>query len=339
MPTLELSEVLAWGLPVLVILVGTFAVQWLLGKTFSHQPNNRLYRQFSQIVVLLVAVVVLLLALPFQVETRGQLLSLFGLVVTAIIALSSTTFVSNAMAGLTLKIIGSFRTGDFIEVGAHFGRVRVKTLLHTEIQSEDRDTVTLPNIFVITNPVKVVDQSGTLISAEVSIGYDVHREQVRIQLREAAERVGLRDPFVQILTLGDYAVGYKITGFLADVGTLVSKKTELKGAMLDTLHEANIEVMSPTVMNQRQISRPLLPAGAPDQRGPEPGRVEELMFDKAEIAARVERFHDQIRSIQAEISELKKSEDDGARLEIAWLEQQVKSLRTFVARVDGGVDT
>ena len=48
MPTLELSEVLAWGLPVLVILVGTFAVQWLLGKTFSHQPNNRLYRQFSQ---------------------------------------------------------------------------------------------------------------------------------------------------------------------------------------------------------------------------------------------------------------------------------------------------
>ncbi|NKB99246.1 MAG: mechanosensitive ion channel [Pseudomonadales bacterium] len=339
MPTFDVSGIVAWGLPVLITVGGTFAVYWLLGKTFSQQPNNRLYKQFSQIVILLVAVVVLLLALPFEVETRGQLLSLFGLVITAIIALSSTTFVSNAMAGLTLKIIGSFRTGDFIEVGEHFGRVRVKTLLHTEIQSEDRDTVTLPNIFVITNPVKVVDQSGTLISAQVSIGYDVHREQVRIQLREAAERVGLRDPFVQILGLGDHAVEYKITGFLDDVSKLVSKKTELKGAMLDTLHEANIEVMSPTVMNQRQISRPLVPAGAPEESGPEPGRVEELMFDKAEIAARIERFHDQIGSIQGEIAELKKSEDDGARLEIAWREQQVKSLRNFVARVDKESDS
>ena len=169
-------EIAGWTAPIIITAIGTAILYWIIAKTFEHQPNNRLYRQFAQLVLVLLALVVLMLALPLEVETRGQLLGLFGLVITAIIALSSTTFVSNAMAGLTLKIIGPFRTGDFIQVGEHFGRVRMKTLLHTEIQSEDRDTVTLPNLYVITNPVKVVDQSGTLVSAEVSIGYEVHRE-------------------------------------------------------------------------------------------------------------------------------------------------------------------
>ena len=323
----------SWVVPIVITIFGTSVFYWGIAKTFANQPNNRLYRQFAQLVLVLLGLVVLMLALPLEVETRGQLLGLFGLVITAIIALSSTTFVSNAMAGLTLKIIGSFRTGDFIQVGEHFGRVRVKTLLHTEIQSEDRDTVTLPNLYVITNPVKVVDQTGTLVSAEVSIGYEVHREAVRVKLREAADRVGLTDPFVQILALGNYAVEYRVTGFLADVGKIVSKRTELKGAVLDVLHDAHIEIMTPSVMHQRPLNENVIPTRDPSIVGPAPGRAEELMFDKAEIAARIERFRDQIRNVQAEIHELEDSSDEGARIEIAWREQQVKALQDFIDRV------
>ena len=326
-------EIAGWTAPIIITALGTVILYWIIAKTFAQQPNNRLYRQFAQLVLVLLALVVLMLALPLEVETRGQLLGLFGLVITAIIALSSTTFVSNAMAGLTLKIIGSFRTGDFIQVGEHFGRVRMKTLLHTEIQSEDRDTVTLPNLYVITNPVKVVDQSGTLVSAEVSIGYEVHRESVRVKLREAAERVELTDPFVQILALGNYAVEYRVTGFLADVGKIVSKRTELRGAVLDVLHDAHIEIMTPSVMHQRPLSENVIPTKDPTLVGPAPGKAEDLMFDKAEMAAKIERFRDQIRSVQAEIAELEKADEDGSRLEIAWREQQVKALQDFIDRV------
>ena len=37
-----------------------------------------------------------------------------------------------------------------------FGRVTERGLFHTEIQTEDRDLVTLPNLYLVTNPVKVV---------------------------------------------------------------------------------------------------------------------------------------------------------------------------------------
>ena len=63
------------------------------------------------------------------------MLGLLGLVLTGIIGLSSTSFVSNAMAGLMLRSVGSFRSGDFIEVQGNFGRVSARGLFHTEIQT------------------------------------------------------------------------------------------------------------------------------------------------------------------------------------------------------------
>jgi len=46
----------------------------------------------------------------------------------------------------------------------------------------------LPNLFVTNNPVKVTRESGTIISAEVSIGYDVPPNQVESLLKQAAEK-------------------------------------------------------------------------------------------------------------------------------------------------------
>jgi small conductance mechanosensitive channel len=48
-------------------------------------------------------VCVLLVVARDDPAMRGELLGLFGLVLTAVVALSSTTFVSNAMAGLMLR--------------------------------------------------------------------------------------------------------------------------------------------------------------------------------------------------------------------------------------------
>jgi small conductance mechanosensitive channel len=59
------------------------------------------------------AIVATVLVLPVADGTRNRLLSLLGLVLTAMIALSSTSFVSNAMAGLMLRILGNFRPGGF----------------------------------------------------------------------------------------------------------------------------------------------------------------------------------------------------------------------------------
>ena len=128
MDLINFDTLLDWGVPFFATLLGAGISFWLVGRAFAEQPSKRLYRQLIQVALVVALMIVLVLVMPFNVETRGQLLSLFGLVLTAVIALSSTTFVSNAMAGVTLKVIGSFHTGDFIRVADHFGRVTTKTL-------------------------------------------------------------------------------------------------------------------------------------------------------------------------------------------------------------------
>ncbi len=330
---------IAWGLPIFVIVLLASAVAWALLRVRHNDEEHNLPRQIGFVVLGLLLPVALILSLPFDIETRGQLLSLYGLVITAVIALASTSTVSNIMAGLTLRGMNNFHLGDFIHVHEYFGRVTERGLLHTEIQSEDRDLITLPNTFLAQNPVKVVRSSGTLISANLSIGYDVHRVAVTEALQRAAESAGLEDGFVQITELGNFAVHYRVSGFLKDITNLVSKRTELRARTLDALHNAGIEIMSPTVMAQRP-----LPADAllvpPEHQGPEPetGRVETLMFDKAEVAARIIQFEADKARLLAEVVELQGDAEANAH-RIRWRERQIDALEQMLATLNTGHET
>ena len=155
-----------------------------------------------------------ILTLPVSETTIGQLLGLIGILLSAVIALSAMTFVGNIMAGLMLRAIKNFRPGDFVRVGDHFGRISERGLFHIEIQTEDRDLTTLPNQYLVTNPVKVIRSSGTLVTADVSLGYDVSRVVVERVLLEAATDAELKEPFVYVIGLGDFSVAYRIAGLL-----------------------------------------------------------------------------------------------------------------------------
>ena len=331
------AQLVEWGAPMLVTLLAVAFIYWLLDKTFTNQPNNRLYRQLAYVGLFIATLIILVIALPLEDATQDQLLTLFGYALTAVIALASTSFVSNAMAGLMLKAMGTFHTGDFIHVENHFGRVTAKALLHTEIQSEDRDTVALPNLFLITNPIKVVDASGTLISAEIAIGFGTHRRRVRELLLRAAENAGLEEPFVQIVDIGDFSVRYKITGFLEDTKRIVSMRSDLKAHMLDSLHRAGIEIMTPTIMDQRPIAAdvPVIPQREwVPETDTDSGKAERLMFDKAEMAARIEGFREQCETLQQEIKDLRAEDADANAAEIRWREHQLAALQGIIERFD-----
>ncbi len=324
-----------WLVPVAATLGVTALVLVVLRRLIPDEAATRVARQLATVGVLVVANIALVLALPLDSATTGQLLSLFGLVITAVIALSSTTFVSNAMAGLMLRSVGGFHTGDFIRVGESFGRVTQKGLLHTEIQSEDRDLITLPNLFVMNQPVRVVRSSGTLISAEVSLGYDIHRHRVRDLLKLAAEDAALTDPFLQITELGDHAISYRIYGFLEDVSNLVTKRTELRGKMLDRLHEDGVEIVSPSFMNQRALD-PTRPIRPPEQARAEveDSHAESLMFDKADLAARVDRLRTKRSELQARLEGLDMPDEAERAREVHWLERQIEHLDDILGTLE-----
>ena len=252
-------------LPALVtLLIGVVLISTLYRIFQTRQTPTSGSRISQQLLIAAlggVLSVMIILQLPIGEAERGQLLSLLGILVTAAIALSSTTLIGNAMAGLMLRSIRNFRPGDFIVVEGHRGRVSVVGLLRTEIQTERRNLTTLPNLYLITNPVTVVRPSGTFISATVSLGYDVPREKVEESLIQAAENAGLTDPFVFVLDLGDFSITYQAAGFLEDVKYLISAESELRECMLDALHRAGIDRKS-TRLNSSHTDISRMPSSA-----------------------------------------------------------------------------
>ncbi|MHC4071055.1 MAG: mechanosensitive ion channel family protein [Planctomycetota bacterium] len=293
------------------VVVGLCIANWyLLGRKRDLDEESRFPRRIIMLLLSGLGVVIIILGLPVGETNITGLLTLFGLLVTAVIALSSTTFVANAMAGLMLRSVRSFRPGDFVRVGEYFGRVSGRGLFHTEIQIEDRDLTTLPNLYLVSHPITVVRASGTIVSATVSLGYDNPHSVIEPLLVEAAKRAGLQEPFMQIMELGDFSVTYRVAGFLPEVKQLLTARSNLRAMMLDTLHDAKVEIVSPTFMYQRQTSGEArsLPPRRPSRRkrtAPAKDSIpEELIFDKAEQAERLEQLGAMREKLAAEAKEL-----------------------------------
>lgn len=298
-----------------IVVGGLLALNYVLRRRWKDRPDAQFRFQLIMLALSFAGLLAILIALPIDDQLRGQLLSLIGILLTAAIALASTTFIGNVMAGIMLKVVGSARPGDFITVSELTGRITEMALLHTEIQTEFRDLVTVPNLFLVTQPVQVVRASGTILSSEVSLGYDVQHRDVAEILKAAARNAGLTDPFVHVRALGDYAVTYRVAGMLEDIHSLISARSELRCCMLDALHEAGIEIVSPNFMNTRALD--------PEQRFiPEPARkrhavressAEQLAFDKAHEAAEIETMRKAIAAIDEQLAEPGEDDEAGGR--------------------------
>jgi len=292
---------------VLIALLLWF-IHWLLISRNEHLGNERKFaRQLIVLGVAFLGSLTIILILPVDESYRNTLVGLFGIILSGILAFSSSSIIANLAAGILLRITKPFKTGDFIRIGDHFGRVSERGLFDTEIQSENREFVSLPNVFCISQPVTTIRSSGTIISATLSLGYEIDHSQIEAHLLEAARRTGLQDPFVHIMELGNFSITYRISGFLADPKFLISERSKLYGYVLDTLHAHAIEIMSPTYMNQKRLDAEYraMPTSVPLTRASNmAGRVEEIAFDKAE---RVESLEQRRKVVQQEIEALESS--------------------------------
>ena len=351
-----MSEPLMLYIPAASTFIASILFLWLLhwlllGRHASLGAQARLPRQVVMFVFTLMSLVLVIIVFPMGDSTRGQVITLLGLVVTGVIALSSTTFVANVMAGLMLNVVKSFSPGDFIRVGPHIGRVTERGLFHTEIQTEDRDLATLPNLHLATNPVTVVHSTGTIISAELSLGYDVSRLHIEELLKQAALRSELKDPFVLVISLGDFSVVYRICGFLEEVKNLITARSTLKKNVLDVLHENDVEIVSPSFMNQRQLksNKKAIPDDEPvlvTKPAVKEVTPEELIFDKAEVAAETESMRAEVDLLSVKITELSKvkksqSEEEQAatNIEIQIAEAEKQGLLTELEKKDANDDS
>lgn len=136
--------------------------------------------------------------------------------------------------------------------------------------------------------------------------------------------------------LGDFSVSYRVAGLLQDVQSLISARSDLCRAVLDALHSAGIEIVSPNFMNTRTLAKEQRFVPAPGQ-SLRSGRVietraEKVAFDVAEQAASVEELRKAIELVEKELEALKQGDTPQnqaleARLEArkSWLEAELKA--------------
>lgn len=299
-----ISSYIPFMLIAVVLIVMLWIAHWLLIVRRGAIDNERLFpRQLLLLGLTLIVLLIIVLNLPINESSRNQLIGLFGLLLSGVFAFSSTTVVANLFAGLVLRFNKPFGIGDFIRVGEHFGRVVERSLFDTEIQSETRNLIAIPNTYLITHPIATTQRSGAIVSVALSLGYEIHHLQVERLLIEAARQSGLDEPFVHILELDDYSVTYRVSGVLEDVKALITARSELSRFVLDVLHDNAIEIVSPAFMVQRRIpeDKRIIPPPEVPSSSDTTLNAEAIVFDKAE---RADQLEEEKQAILVAISDL-----------------------------------
>lgn len=319
------------GEPVIVLLAMVLLLilnKWAFQRIRTSATGANITRGAISFGIVLIGILVFILSLPIDRSTKGQILGFLGIIISAGIALSSTTILGNMIAGLMNNSMNRHRNGDLIKIGDFHGRVIRKSIFHTEIQLEDSNFITIPNLYMANNPVKLTRKSDTVISATVSLGYDVPRSKIEKALKEAAVSAGLTNPYVYITGLGDFSVGYKIHGFLEDSGKFFSTTSQLHAEVMDHLHREKIEIVSPSFMNQRRVDDHVY---IPEQLTKEGDKTqerspEELIFDEAIKSEKIEIKKDYLADIGKKLEQMKEE------LKSLKDEQEKEKLRSRIKR-------
>jgi len=322
---------------VLVIILSLIVSKWIFKRIEQEKKNSTMTRQVIYVIIILLGALALAISLPIEQTLKGQIIGLIGIVLSAAFAFSSTTLIGNALAGLMNSSIKNFKPGDFIKIENNFGRVTKKGLFRTEIQTEDRNLTSLPNLFIANNPLKIIRESGTIISTSISLGYDLNRSKIETLLLEAAKYSGLIEPFVYITNLGDFSVTYKINGLLTDITKYFTVNSNLNANVMDHLHKGGVEIVSPNFMNQRQVNDiqfiPEITKASkptPDEKSPE-----ELVFDKAIKADKIDEKVESLEKIDEEIKQLKSASKDAKDKEE--INSRIKKLEELKEKINSTI--
>ncbi|NBK22363.1 MAG: mechanosensitive ion channel family protein [Spirochaetia bacterium] len=324
-------EIVLSYLTTFIVVVGTvalvFLVRFFFRNTLESTKKWPYQRQLLTAGIVLLGLFLAIGFLPLDHLVKNQILSVMGILISAVLALSSTTLVGNAMAGIMLRMMHEFRGGDFIEVKDLIGRVTDFGIFHTEIQQVNRDVVSIPNLLLVQNEVKVTRRDGTFINLAVSLGYSLDHIEVEDALKEAALSCKLEDPFVFIEKFLDHAIRYRLYGLLEESIERLSKTSELHKAVLKTLHEKGMEIASPNLFDRREFAKDeqYIPKASKQSKTPskkEPD-VEEKVFDKADEAQSLEDLRQEHEKLKKKLETLKNGDDKAQNTKI---KNQIKAV-------------
>jgi len=210
-----------------------------------------LTKNLIMLLLIVLTVVIVFPYLPFADAPAFQGLSIFiGLLIT----LSSSSAISNMIAGVLLTYNGAFRVGDLVEIDRTLGTVVEKRLFTTSIHTFKNEQISVPNSVVIAASIRnysaLAKNKGLILHYPVTIGYDTPWRQVHELLLKAAQATqGLLTeppPFILQRALNDWNVTYEINAYTQEASRMPRILSELIANIQDVFNAAGVEIMSPS---------------------------------------------------------------------------------------------
>ncbi len=209
-------------------------------------PTYNLIRAF-----LIVSAIVL--SYPYIPGSDSAAFQGMSILLGVMVSIGSNSVVANVLAGLFVIYRQSTTVGDIIKIGDYVGEVSSIKLTETHLRSYKNEMISIPNAQLLNSEVvnysQRIDGQGLIVHTTVGIGYDEHHRKIEALLLEAARLTeGVKKsppPFVLRKDLGDFAVTYEINGHAARNAHIPRLLSELRANVLDVLHAAGVQIMSP----------------------------------------------------------------------------------------------
>ena len=221
------------------IVLKNFPAEWA-------DPTNKIVR------VLLIAFGIVV-AFPYLPASDSPAFAGVSVFIGILVSLSSSSALSNMIAGIVLTYTGAFRLGDRVKLGDAFGDIIETSLLVTRVRTIKNEDITIPNTIAMTSAMtnysRAASTLGLILHTSVTIGYDAPWRKVHeLLLGAALATPGVLPeprPFVWQTALNDFYVTYEVNAYTSSPRDMIEIYAALHARIQDAFYAAGVEIMSP----------------------------------------------------------------------------------------------
>lgn len=222
-----------------------------------------------KIVSFLIIALALIMAFPYLPGSDSEAFQAVSLFLGLLISLSSSSAISNIIAGVILTYTGAFRMGDRVKIADAVGDVVGRTLLVTRVRTVKNVDIAIPNALVLSSHIVNYSRAarpgsdGVVLHTSVTIGYDAPWRRVHELLIAAALKTAdvaeTPAPFILQTALNDFYVTYELNIYTMNPWRMALIYSDLHKNIQDTFNEAGVEIMSPHFASVRDGNATAIP--------------------------------------------------------------------------------
>ncbi|HEU4344373.1 MAG TPA: mechanosensitive ion channel domain-containing protein [Candidatus Binatia bacterium] len=215
-------------------------------------------RTTQTLLIFVIWLFALVVAYPYIPGSETEAFKGLSVLIGLMITLGSTGLINQVISGLFVIYSRSVRPQDYVRIGDIEGEVVSIGSLATKLRTPRREEITIPHSVLVgtatTNYSRLAGADGMVITASVTIGYDVPWRQVHGLLLLGASRTrGIRkEPAPRVLQreLSDFYVQYQLLAHLEDGKSRAEVISELHAQIQDAFNEYGTQIMSPHFESQ-----------------------------------------------------------------------------------------